>query len=231
MQIQPTIWYPRVASLVLSSVAALSVAYWGLHWQLPASAVMAAVAVGASEQPVDTQVVGKALGAADLAQAAVPGVDSMSESSRFVLLGVVGNAGTGSALIAVDGGAAKPVRIGAEVADGWRLQSVTGRNALLVNNASELELSLPALPSAFTGAGAPAGTPIPAGLARPALPEGEAGPVNGAAIQSAADFEDDSLRGGASAHRRALAPAKEAGLPMDDDRVSAPSPDPEFSGK
>jgi general secretion pathway protein C len=52
--------------------------------------------------------------------------------SRFVLTGVVADkAQSGAALIALDGQASKPYRVGATVADGLVLQSVSARRAVL----------------------------------------------------------------------------------------------------
>lgn len=133
-----------MAALVLSTAAALSIAYWSLHWQLPSSPALPATAAGTGGEPVDGQALAKALGG--LEPEAAPSAPPATEASRFVLQGVVGNSSTGSALIAIDGKPPKPVRVGSVVAEGWVLHLVEGRRAMLRNNAAELELSLPALP-------------------------------------------------------------------------------------
>ena len=52
-------------------------------------------------------------------------------ASRFVLLGVVADTdGQGAALIAVDGKPPRPFRVGAKVADGYVLHSVSARAAI-----------------------------------------------------------------------------------------------------
>jgi general secretion pathway protein C len=80
----------------------------------------------------------------------------MLESSRFVLLGVLdpGHAhglasrlSSGTALVAVDGQSAKPVAVGAVLVDGWTLQSVQGRSAVLERQGSRITLELPSLPA------------------------------------------------------------------------------------
>jgi len=75
------------------------------------------------------------------------GSASTADASRFVLLGVLGNAQGGSALIAVDGKPPKPVRVGATVAEGWTLRQARDRRAVLSQGSTELELTLPALPA------------------------------------------------------------------------------------
>jgi general secretion pathway protein C len=68
-------------------------------------------------------------------------------ASRFQLQGVMaGDASQGAALLAVDGKAAKPFRVGAVVADGLVLQSAQGRRVSLgatTNGPPTLELELP----------------------------------------------------------------------------------------
>ncbi|NBW50962.1 MAG: general secretion pathway protein C [Betaproteobacteria bacterium] len=145
-----SVWPPRIAALVVSIVAALSVAYWGLHWRLPSSPVLAATSSSASDQPVDSNAVAKALGATAAAKDATPLAPQATEASRFVLQGVAGNASSGSALIAIDGKPPKPVRVGDAVIEGWTLRLVEGRRAVLSRNGTDLELALPALPQPAT---------------------------------------------------------------------------------
>jgi general secretion pathway protein C len=72
---------------------------------------------------------------------------TQTEASRLVLLGVIaGPNGQGSALIALDGQAPKPFRVGQAVGDGLVLQSLGPRRALLgaaVNGPALRELQLP----------------------------------------------------------------------------------------
>jgi general secretion pathway protein C len=92
---------------------------------------------------VNTAAVAQTLGAAPVQAVAAPTL-----ASRFQLLGVMaGDASQAAALIAVDGQAAKPFRVGAVVADGWVLQSAQGRRVSLgaaANGAQTLVLELPA---------------------------------------------------------------------------------------
>jgi general secretion pathway protein C len=141
-----SLWPPRIAALVLSTAAAASVAYWGLHWQLSTTPNLAATPAG-GDQPVDSAAVAKALGAAgSAAQELVSQAPRPSDASRFVLQGVLGNASAGSALIAVDGKPPKPVRVGDSLADDWTLRQVQGRRAVLSRQGVDLELTLPPLP-------------------------------------------------------------------------------------
>lgn len=77
---------------------------------------------------LDPQVLAQALGGGK--QAAQP--EAAPSSSRYVLTGVVADRSSGgAALIAVDGKAAKAVRVGGVVEGDLVLQSVTGRRANL----------------------------------------------------------------------------------------------------
>ena len=92
----------------------------------------------------------RALGATSAAATAPPDV-----AGRLVLRGVVTHGGRGAALIAVDGRAAKPLRVGGllDGVDGdWRLRSVSPHAAVLVADGRELRLEMPA-PAARSSAG------------------------------------------------------------------------------
>ena len=154
-----SVWWPRLAAWVVSALAAASAVAWGLrNGEAGAfSADIAAPTVAIAPVP-DTTAVVRALGGRGGERASVgTGAVSSSvvESSRFVLRGVVrqGNAQAGAnsayhgvALLAVDGQAAKPVAVGAALADGWALESVAGRSAVLVRQGKRITLELPALP-------------------------------------------------------------------------------------
>jgi general secretion pathway protein C len=75
-----------------------------------------------------------------------------SAASRFKLVGVIAQGSQrGSALIAVDGEAAKPFRVGERVTDGMLLQSVTARAVTLAPEMADnqsVTLELPPLPGA-----------------------------------------------------------------------------------
>ena len=144
-----------MAALLLSTLAALSAVYWGLHWRLPAQQAMAGVAEPA-EQALDVGAVARGLGAAPegAAQPAVVAAPA-AEASRFVLQGVLGGDRAGAALIAIDNKPAKPFALGAELASGWQLTRVSGRTVTIVRQGAELELSLPPLALPATAKKAP----------------------------------------------------------------------------
>jgi general secretion pathway protein C len=104
--------------------------YWVLLW--PGSPTVAVGVEAATQEPsVDTAAVARALGGGTVASA--PAADAgILISSRFALAGVVAEGShQGAALIAVDGKAAKPVRVGATVVDGWILRQVQARRVVL----------------------------------------------------------------------------------------------------
>lgn len=133
----------RASTLLVWALAAGSLTYWGLRLTsqpgvaipLPVAAVTAAI---------DPLVLGRILGVR--AQEPVP---QASAASRFALQGVVAGLPRGAAaLIAVDGKPARPFRVGTEIEEGFILQSVTGRQALLSatpGGAAIVTLEMPAL--------------------------------------------------------------------------------------
>jgi general secretion pathway protein C len=118
-------------------MAGFSVAFGVLRWmgQTPATPVPVAVP---AVQPVDTGAVARALGAQ---RASAPAAAVASAPSRYVLTGVVapagtgrssqGGAGSGVALIAIEGQRPSPYRVGAVLDGRWRVQSVERRSVVL----------------------------------------------------------------------------------------------------
>jgi general secretion pathway protein C len=138
-------WTVAGSTFVLWALVAASAVYWGT--KLSSRPGGPAVPLAArTPPPADPQAVARLLGSNPVAQAAAP---VASLASRFVLVGVVASRGNnGTALIAVDGKAAKPFRVGAPVDEGYVLQAVEGRRAMLGANmdappALTLELPLP----------------------------------------------------------------------------------------
>jgi general secretion pathway protein C len=124
----PSRWTVRSLTFMVWALGAASVAYWALKVAgAPAGPAAAPLARGPA--PDDPSLVARLLGSAPVA--AAPAAPSLS--SRFTLLGVVAGPGPdrGAALIAVDGKAAKPYRIGTQIDDGLVLQSVEARRAVL----------------------------------------------------------------------------------------------------
>jgi len=143
-------WPPRLAALLLSAAAAGSAAYWALHWRVASELPVSAGPVASAGAEVDTTAVARALGASGASAPATSATAASAgdvEAARFVLSGVVADASAlGRALIAVDGKPAKPIAVGAVVAEGWTLHRVEARRAVLRRNGAELELQLPPLP-------------------------------------------------------------------------------------
>ena len=124
----------------------LMVVYSATAWLLRGSEQDMAVSPSAvMDEPVfeiDANAAARSLGAQPVAEVAAP-----SLASRFQLVGVLtGGPFQGAALIAVDGKPAKPVRVGAVVAEGLVLQSTQGRRANLgasLQSPAALTLELP----------------------------------------------------------------------------------------
>jgi len=124
-------------------LAAASVVFWALQVSAPADS-MAPPAVVNVMPPVDPAAIARLLGAAS---ASATTATQPSAAARFALLGVVADeTRQGAALIAVDGQAARPFRVGAVVAPGYVLQSVTPQAAALgsrIDSNTAFTLQLP----------------------------------------------------------------------------------------
>lgn len=148
----------RLFSFVVWALVAATAVFWGLRLlsQAPAAPPNAIVAGDASASRGDlTRLLGAAPVEAQAAQAAAPEL-----SARFKLLGimapkagVVGSAGHGVALIAVDGKLPRAYVVGSPLDGELMLQAVSLRTADIGNGkgAAALRLELPVLPLAATG--------------------------------------------------------------------------------
>jgi len=130
-------WGLRLTTLALWVLAAASMVYWGLRLTaLPHEhASRSAPAQVPEPLTVQPEALARLLGGSPTnatAAAPLPHQPS-SPASRLVLQGILAgtSGGSGAALIAVDGQAAKPYRIGAEIAPGLILQSLERRQAYL----------------------------------------------------------------------------------------------------
>jgi general secretion pathway protein C len=137
------VWGVRLATLVLAALAALCATYWALKSTHANSVAMAAPAGFSALDPL---ALARALGGGGVVAPAAPqGVPSTS----YVLVGVLADSQQGgAALIAIDGKAAKPYRVGATVDTNLVLQSVAGRRAVLaasVVGPAQVTLELPPL--------------------------------------------------------------------------------------
>jgi general secretion pathway protein C len=130
------------SSLLVWCAVAFSAVTWGLRWSATGAAPSNASTAAQGLPEVDVSAAARTLGAAPVAAAAP------TLASRFQLQGVMaGGPNAGAALMAVDGKAAKPFRVGAVVTDGLVLQSVQGRRVTLgaaMDGPQSLVLELPA---------------------------------------------------------------------------------------
>ena len=177
---------PRTTSFVLWGLAFGCAAYWALQMgntqQSPSTVAATGFAVN-----VDGKQVAKLLGQQESAPVNVV-------SSKYDLLGVVRNGGSGAALISVDGKPARTVVVGRAVAEGSDviLSALGARSATLKpKDGAAITLDMPALASAFTNTGAaplaapPSIGPGPAVPFTPAVPPTQAPVPPQAAPQAA----------------------------------------------
>ena len=140
------VWGVRLATLVLAALAALSGTYWALK-STHANSVSTAAPAGAGFATLDPQALARALGGGGAVAPA--GGLPVAVATAYVLVGVLADSQHGgAALIAVDGKAAKPYRVGAAVDTNLVLQSVVGRRAVLaagMDGPGQVTLELPPL--------------------------------------------------------------------------------------
>ena len=138
------VWGIRLATLVLAALAALSGTYWVLK-STHANSVSAGASSAGFAGP-DPQALARALGGGGVAAAAG---ESIAVGTAYVLVGVLADSQRGgAALIAIDGKAAKPYRVGATVDGKLVVQSVVGRRAVLaasMDGGAQMTLELPPL--------------------------------------------------------------------------------------
>ena len=137
---------PSLITFVVWTAVATSVIAWGLkirHANAPSQLAMPVSAAGAEITPA-TLARGFG-GGGQMLQAASP--VSGGDRGRFGLLGVVASGeSSGVALIAIDGKPARPYRVGAEVADGWVVEKLAPRSAVLgprEGQGGKLEIAMP----------------------------------------------------------------------------------------
>jgi general secretion pathway protein C len=141
----------RAVTFALSTLAASSAVYWGLHWGgSAANAPTATLPNPPALAAPDPQAVARALGGGVVVASAAVTAPEPAVGSRLTLVGVVADAhSAGVALISVDGKPAKPYRVGATVDGRLVLQSVSARKAALGTDRdvpAQVVLELPALP-------------------------------------------------------------------------------------
>jgi general secretion pathway protein C len=173
-------WMSRLLTALLWSLAAASVVYWGLRiagrgavLAVPEARSLVVAEDAAARQAAVARLLGAQPPAADRVDT-TPGA-----AQRFALLGVIASVtGKGAALISIDGEPAKPLTVGTQIVQGYVLESVTRREAVLVKRAQvpeQIILSLPALeattataqPSAQASVALPATPPAVMGAPQP----------------------------------------------------------------
>ncbi len=135
-------WLLKALTAAVWAGVAFSAVSWGLRWSAGGQVQGAAMAAPQALADVDTTAAARSLGAMPVQAVAAP-----SLASRFQLMGVLdGGPNAGAALIAVDGKPAKPVRVGAVVADGLVLQRTEAKRVSLgagIDGPPALTLDLP----------------------------------------------------------------------------------------
>lgn len=174
------LWLPRLASVALFIALCALVTYWVLTFS-----AMRTIPVPKSARVAQTEAVETG------AIATLFGGSAQAGPSNVQLLGVVAELGGGAsaAIVSIDGGPAKAVRMGADLAPQIRLVEVRQRAVVIERNGVRQEIALPLqaaatrgapraaspLPTPPAGAAAPLATPMPppaqaAAQAAPAQP-------------------------------------------------------------
>ena len=152
-------WHAPLATTGLWALAAGAAVFWALRLASPADAVAAAASMPRPSVSADTDAVARLLGVLPASNTAPVAPEA---ASRFALSGVVADPSKqGAALIAIDGKAPRPFRVGSRVGHNYVLQSVGLRSATLGAQADG--------PAAFT-LQLPVRAPISVSSAAPGLP-------------------------------------------------------------
>ena len=149
-QTQSSLWWQRGTTFIVAALTAASATFWGLKLSAPAPLVQTVAVAAPGLEASDAQAWVRLLGGKEVGGSpAADAVASEVSSGRFKLMGVVaGLSRHGYALIATDGKASKPYRVGASVEDGLVLKSVSPRSAELARTLEApagLTLELPKL--------------------------------------------------------------------------------------
>lgn len=136
-------WMPRLAAFAVALLLAASLVFWILRWPSAEAAQSLPPPAASEDLPqAPAGAVARLLGTEAVAAAAAP-----EAASRFRLTGIIARpGGQGVALLSIDGKPAKPYRVGAQLEEGWMLQSVEQRRAALATDADapvRLQLELP----------------------------------------------------------------------------------------
>ena len=125
------LWFTRIVTFIISALVAASLAYWGLKGWAHSASFTAPVAAQQNAS-FNSQAIAQALGGGALVAAIASAAPAVS---RYGLIGVVaGRPRAGAALISVDGQEAQPVRVGTLVDSEMVLESVSGRQAVLISS-------------------------------------------------------------------------------------------------
>lgn len=139
-------WVSRGVAFLLWALVAASASYWALRLNRDPGRVVPPIAVPAAV--IDPAAVARVMGHLPQTASTPSAALAPNLASRFVLTGVVaGRSGGGAALIAVDGRAPKPFRVGRAVDDGLVLKAVEGRSAVLAASANGPDLAVLEMPA------------------------------------------------------------------------------------
>ena len=163
------LWAVRFAALGLWAAVAASALYWALsspHGDTPAPAAAVAPTLQIDPQPIASLLGGHNQGAAS---AAAPS----PLASRVQMRGVAAQwDGSGVAILSVDGQPFKPYRTGQSVADGWVVQSLGSRSAVLLADDGKQTVTLELPASSAQASDAQTASNAPAyGAAAPVTPQ------------------------------------------------------------
>lgn len=136
-------WGVRLLTFATWALLAGSAAYWALQRPPRMADTPATTGAGTLADAVDPQRVARALGAAG---PQAPVATRTTDAGNMRLLGVLTQGSGGAALVSVDGGPARPVRVGQsppELDGEWVLHAVAPHAAVFAAGDEQLELQMP----------------------------------------------------------------------------------------
>ncbi len=148
------IWTTRISTFAIWLLVGFSLIFWflrGINAQSVPNNSNAPVLI--QNTAFSPENILKALGSSSLTEANTEITTSDALAGRVRLMGVLSfTNGTGAALLSLDEESADPYKIGEEVIDGWKLQSIEARRVILVATANPSQTSTIELPEPSSNA-------------------------------------------------------------------------------
>ncbi len=141
------LWFTRIGSFLIWLLVGFSLVFWFLRGLGNSSQKSTNIPVINQQSIFTLDSMQRALGVNNSSSETSDSVAPDTLSDRIRLMGVLAfNTGTGAALLSIDQESANPYKLGEEVVDGWKLQSINSRHITLVAQADTSQTKIIELP-------------------------------------------------------------------------------------